>query len=645
MGLIRMRQSPARLIFCLLMLFFLMPLTVHVAGAAEIGPLRSADLDALLMRIDQSAEPDAGPVKLIVGRKTSAELALALSGTGGHIAYARGGEVQVNVPAHLARRVVGRLPAGAVVRLPYPHVPTAVTSEGVSLTGAGSMHALGHTGAGIRIGVIDLGFGALAGAQTSGDLPLNLIAMDYTATGIGGINHGTQVAEIVHDMAPGADLYLAKISTSLELAQAVDDMIAAGVQVIVHSVAWFGAAFYDGTGPLCGIADSAAAAGVLWVNAAGNHRFKHYLATFADADNDLRHDFATGNGNTLQLAAGQSVSLVLNWNDYPVSGNDYDLLLFFGSPGAGGIEVARADTLQRGTTQPLEVLKHTATIAGQYHVVVQKRRRSVADLPFTLFVVSGPNLGEFHSAASLAQPADCSGVIAVGAINLSDMPAGFSSEGPSTDGRLKPEIAAPSLVTTSLSATFSGTSAAAPHAGGALALLLGANPDLDAGQILDMFLAGAHDVHVAGFDSRTGWGRVSLDADGDGLNQDEDNCPLLDNPGQADRDGNGIGDVCEPPAYQRPVAGFRWRRNFCLHFWGIPDFRREAVRDIQRHSVHGCAHHQRRHAHRRGSYRRYDRRTPGDDCTGQHYSSTGIWAAFDRTADYRCVARWWRAGR
>lgn len=36
------------------------------------------------------------------------------------------------------------------------------------------------------------------------------------------------------------------------------------------------------------------------------------------------------------------------------------------------------------------------------------------------------------------------------------------------------------------------------------------------------------------------------DSDGDGVLNDQDNCPALSNPDQADADGNGAGDVCDP---------------------------------------------------------------------------------------------------
>ncbi len=105
------------------------------------------------------------------------------------------------------------------------------------------------------------------------------------------------MAEIVYEMAPGAQLYLIKVGDSLDLKSAKDYCIANGIRVINHSVGWFISNFYDGTcwfdNSVC-IADHAYKNGILWVNAMGNAAMRHYEATFIDSDGDRLHNVTPG---------------------------------------------------------------------------------------------------------------------------------------------------------------------------------------------------------------------------------------------------------------------------------------------------------------------------------------------------------------
>lgn len=82
----------------------------------------------------------------------------------------------------------------------------------------------------------------------------------------------------------------------------------------------------------------------------------------------------------------------------------------------------------------------------------------------------------------ITPPADADSIISVGAVNSSGMIAGFSSSGPTFDGRLKPEIVALGVNATAANfnggyALASGTSLSTPIAAGAGALLLQIHPD------------------------------------------------------------------------------------------------------------------------------------------------------------------------
>ncbi|MGD2056062.1 MAG: S8 family serine peptidase [Gammaproteobacteria bacterium] len=468
---------------------------------------------------------------------------------GGKLRYHFGNRYEVRAPAGRIQQLLSHLPATSLARLPWPHqAVTTILSQGVALTGANDMQLLGQNGAGLKIGIIDLQFSNYQTSIDKGELPANTVITDYTGNGTGGGSHGTNVAEIVHDMAPGARLYLARIDTEVELQQAVDDMIAAGVKVINHSVAWLGEAFYDGTGTLCDTTNSAETAGILWVNAAGNYRNSHYLGVFSDTDGDLRHEFAAGqNYNTINLTSGNTVTLILNWDDYPTTKTNYDLFLYDGNPDAGGTLVASSTNSQGNGhfnfPYPYEDLEYTAVKTGTHYIVVKNTGKSTASYRLTLFSFE-TSFGVKTRASSLSQPADCASVLATGATTLADSPEGFSSEGPSTDGRDKPEISAPDRVATSLSSSFAGTSAASPHAAGAATLVLAAHPGYSVTQVRNELTATAKDVSATGFDYRTGFGRISLDADGDWLNHDQE-ISIGTNPLTADTDNDGLTDYEE----------------------------------------------------------------------------------------------------
>lgn len=543
--------------YILILLSF--PMTVQSAEVKNVsGPVHGQDhanytdrLQYLLKDLTGNAKTEKNKLTVILETDDlTPALRQKVVTQGGVFRYGRGKRHEILIQADKLKQLKLKLPNSVSVRLPYVYQELAVISQGVGITGAGDMQLLGHAGTGVKVGIIDMGFSGYTSSQSAGELPAGLTAVDYTGTGLGGSNHGTNVAEIVFDMAPSAQIYLAKISTTLQLQQAMSDMAAAGVNIINHSVAWFGAAFYDGTGEICDTTNSANTSGMLWVNAAGNSRATHYLSTFSDANGDLSHDFIASpiqSYNTINLTVNKTVTLIMNWDAYPTTNSiDYNVYLYDHVPGVNSVPVASSENPQRKPFRnpPFESISYNPGITATHYVVVRKTSSTTTNVPFTIFSL-GQAFGVRTFASSLPQPADCNSVLTVGAVSLTDVVEGFSSQGPTTDGRLKPEISAPNRTVTSLSASFTGTSAASPHVAGAAAALLSQNPSLTIMQLQNRLIADSYDVSASGFDSRSGYGRISLDADSDSFNHDSDNCTLISNLDQLDTDLDSFGNVCD----------------------------------------------------------------------------------------------------
>ncbi len=120
--------------------------------------------------------------------------------------------------------------------------------------------------------------------------------------------------------------------------------------------------------------------------------------------------------------------------------------------------------------------------------------------------------------ASTAFPGNYPHVLGVGALDRDDQVSRFSSRGPAQyQGRsvAKPDLVAPgadivSALPGSRYGSFDGTSAAAPHITGAVALLKQAQPWLGADELRAVLLDSADDLGAQGFDHAAGAGRVNL---------------------------------------------------------------------------------------------------------------------------------------
>ncbi len=394
------------------------------------------------------------------------------------------------------RRIQARIPAARLPELraarsllriesPTRFLPLDVESA-TELINAVRWQAAGFTGHGVRVAVVDAGFSGyqeLLGVT----LPQRVRAVSFRADGAleNGTDHGTRAAQVVHGVAPGAELYLLNFETVTELSAAVDFIVESEIDVVSFSLGFIHSGPGDGSGPVDEIVTRGAAGGAMWVVAAGNWARQHWAGEFADADGDSIHEFAPGepqNGRSFRV--GDLIIISLRWDDeWGAACSDYDLELF----GPDGSLVRASRQVQDCSGDPVEGLQVLATQEGRYGVRIVKASAG-EPLGLDLMVVGSPGRGEsldlFVEAGSLSEPADHPSVVTVGAVSgvepLAVEP--FSSRGPTIDGRVKPEIVSPTGLVGALEGgeAFAGTSAAAPHVAGVAALLREAFPRADA---------------------------------------------------------------------------------------------------------------------------------------------------------------------
>jgi serine protease AprX len=124
---------------------------------------------------------------------------------------------------------------------------------------------------------------------------------------------------------------------------------------------------------------------------------------------------------------------------------------------------------------------------------------------------SGPAPG------SIVIPGDAEDVITVGAIDNQGQVFDLSSRGPASNGEIKPDLVTLGVDVVSALAnskdeysSMSGTSMAVPQVSGAVAILIGANPDLKPSDVKRMLLKTADDLGPSGADNTYGYGALNL---------------------------------------------------------------------------------------------------------------------------------------
>lgn len=413
----------------------------------------------------------------------------------------------------------------------------SVTTEGDALLRANELRAKGITGKGVRVGIISDGSNDWVSARTSGDLPTTVTRYGSCSTRVAdpqqcirsnSCNEGTAMAEIIHDIAPDAELAIAAVGTSLEFMQRLDQLANQfEADVIVDDLGFFGEPYFE-DGELAQ-AVAALPEHILYISSAGNSANNHYengYRNFVASDGFNYHNFGAEAGEPTNISMGfivpanSGVVTILQWNDnFAAPVNDYDLL----------IVNQDNDTLlgqslgnQLAGAEPIEA---TCTFNLTSVDQIQRafiNRFSGGSKRLEMFHLGAPAIQYPIPEGSIFGHPGVARAIAVGTINAADPGtndiAFYSSRGPARvdfparQDRAKPDLTGIDGVSVTgaggFPATFFGTSAAAPHVAGVAAQLLSAGFDVKPENVRKALLETAIDLGASGRDSVYGYGRV-----------------------------------------------------------------------------------------------------------------------------------------
>ncbi|MBS3818939.1 S8 family serine peptidase [bacterium] len=491
--------------------------------AKEFAQQRDVGMKGDQVRVVAHAKAQSAGNKLRIRTYT---LRKQIESLGGTVELTHQNLIQSLLPLH-SLQDFANLDSVKYLRLPKKAIPL-VESEGVQTTNAVQWQNISQyrSTEKVKVCVLDAGFKGYENLLGT-DLPEKVTTKSFRADGnLYAHKHGTACAEIVHDMVPHAELYLVNFNTSVEQHNAVDWIIDQGIDIVSFSMGYFNMGAGNGTGPVCRDIKRAKNKGIVWVSAAGNYAKYHWEGIFNDPDNDTLHNFPGAQGLptdellVFYVPANTPVSAYLNWNDwgswngttYQGSNQDYDLYLYFWN-GSNWSNVAQSMNIQSGFQWPVESISGWYSQQSTWWGVAINRYSAARNVKLELFIKGTSQEILYNKKfGSLSIPADSPDGITVGATDwFDDSLHSYSSRGPTTDKRKKPDFSAPAGVSgvTYGNLGFYGTSASTPHVAGAFALLKGKTP-YSLEQIKMILESRAKDLGPNGKDNQFGIGRLDL---------------------------------------------------------------------------------------------------------------------------------------
>jgi len=439
-----------------------------------------------------------------------------------------------------------------------PPPPAPVDTNGLKSEGADLVQAQGFTGTGVKVGVLSDGVNSLATLEGNGDLPNNVMVLSGQA-GMG--DEGTAMLEIVHDLAPGAQLFFATAFTSeAQFATNIQSLAAAGCNIIVDDVTYFDEGVFQDTAVAQAV-NTVTASGVLYFSSAANSGNLD-SGTSGTWEGDFNgtgtqilvintkegktvpvHKFdATHESDTITMTSSAGGPVVLQWSDTfsPAPCVDYDLFIM----DSGLATILDSSTNRQNCTtgpQPVEIagcspppMNVDVCITGNVIVVVLFANSGSGPSTRALHVdterarisinTNGATFGHNAGASTLTVAATPAQTTIFTSGNQS--PESYSSDGPrkiffhpdgtaitpgnflfSTNGGTtlsKVDFTAADCGQSAVSGfnPFCGTSAAAPTAAAIAALMLPANPSLPSAPVIAAMKSTALPAH-SGFTTNT----------------------------------------------------------------------------------------------------------------------------------------------
>lgn len=476
----------------------------HVAAQSRALP---ANVDPQSVQLPAEAN---GQVLLTVSGDPAAVRTQAAR-LGGRVLVSAGRSNSVELPP-AAVAALGAARGVGTVEPPVRAYVQDSTSQGVARSGASAWQAAGNKGAHTAIAIVDAGFANLAAEKAAGHISYaGYSAGNCVGAGTSSANsqHGTAVAEIVHQMAPAASIYLYCVQDTVAFVAAARDIVKRRIMIASSSLGFPADGRGDGSGgsaTASGAVRAARLAGVLWIQSAGNNAREHWSGRLTDSDHDRHVDIGCSGStcpevDSLFMPPGyNSAEVVLKWDQWPVSADTGITLVAYES-------ACSDDTFINCTLLGSQSVRHRAGrvpalglsvdnpgyfLRVDIAIKISTAYPSVAyDLSYWGEVQDPSYLASWHSAQaasdSITEPANSPYAFAVGAADVTrNALEGFSSRGPTIDGRTKPDITGWDCVRSYLpafSTGFCGTSAAAPHVAGAAVLVRSAHPTMDATQI------------------------------------------------------------------------------------------------------------------------------------------------------------------